>query len=694
MTTPLEFPQSGDTNWAGTGGTTGAKLNSFLDDARDTVLARGYDVKLYGAVGDGVADDTTAIANAIAALPSTGGVIFFPPGTYRTSQHTIPDKPVRFVGSGPGATTLKALTDSGYVFTKTSTNTVTGIAFEGITFDGQSGTNRALVRLEYVANAVVRNCRFVNMTQWGIVLGVTNGVDTSVRNTDVRIEGCYFEGNTSTYEHLLVMNSARVNVTGCTFNITGASSWGIGVYQVCNVVNISGCHFYGAGQGMYYSLSTDNVRVEGSRFESLIGIQGANQSDNGAFSATRVYGLVVADNQFGVSGAYGIQLGAVMGAVVTGNVFRRCQETAVLIDDGNSPVSALPKGISLDGNSFIENNQAGTSHLIHPGILVATGASADLFLTITGNVFLDLQGTPTQRYPITFSGAYTYNDVTITGNNLSSYSGSSVGLDSATIGSRRVVNDNANWVAPSSGLDEAFTTSSQATNRTVSSDSVVGEGNPRFVRMANGYMEWGPGSAGGDTNLYRGAASVLQSDDALIIQSGAVNPGATPEDHTIMAWAFDPCGADDATGVLTAGVVYLAAVHLRSPQTVTKVGVLVETAGASLTAGQNHLGLYDSAGTRLSTGSADTIFTNTGYQTVTLGASQALGAGKFYVAMLANGTTPPALGRGYGSAQAANAGLTVGTARFATNSTGQTTLPASLTLSGNTFAAPIWACLD
>lgn len=43
----------------------------------------GINVKDYGAVGDGVTDDTTAINNAIAALGANGGAVFFPAGDYR-----------------------------------------------------------------------------------------------------------------------------------------------------------------------------------------------------------------------------------------------------------------------------------------------------------------------------------------------------------------------------------------------------------------------------------------------------------------------------------------------------------------------------------------------------------------------------------------------------------------------------------
>src|SRR6266446_4725950 len=40
----------------------------------------------YGAVGDGVADDTAAIQKALNALGPTNPTLYFPAGTYRISQ--------------------------------------------------------------------------------------------------------------------------------------------------------------------------------------------------------------------------------------------------------------------------------------------------------------------------------------------------------------------------------------------------------------------------------------------------------------------------------------------------------------------------------------------------------------------------------------------------------------------------------
>lgn len=54
-------------------------------------------VKEVGAIGDGVADDSAAFQAAVTALPSTGGVVVVPPGTYKLNT-TVTDggKPVKF----------------------------------------------------------------------------------------------------------------------------------------------------------------------------------------------------------------------------------------------------------------------------------------------------------------------------------------------------------------------------------------------------------------------------------------------------------------------------------------------------------------------------------------------------------------------------------------------------------------------
>lgn len=63
-------------------------------------------VKDYGAIGNGTADDTAAIAAAISALPS-GGDVFFPVGTYQVSSAIIMPSNIRLIGTGKNSSIIR-----------------------------------------------------------------------------------------------------------------------------------------------------------------------------------------------------------------------------------------------------------------------------------------------------------------------------------------------------------------------------------------------------------------------------------------------------------------------------------------------------------------------------------------------------------------------------------------------------------
>ena len=48
-----------------------------------------FNVKNYGAKGDGIADDAGAIAAVIAAVPRQGGIVYFPPGIYLLNSSIV-----------------------------------------------------------------------------------------------------------------------------------------------------------------------------------------------------------------------------------------------------------------------------------------------------------------------------------------------------------------------------------------------------------------------------------------------------------------------------------------------------------------------------------------------------------------------------------------------------------------------------
>lgn len=60
-----------------------------------------YNVKFFGAVGNNINDDTSAISSAInAASAAGGGTVFLPPGTYKVTSTIIPLSGVRIQGAG------------------------------------------------------------------------------------------------------------------------------------------------------------------------------------------------------------------------------------------------------------------------------------------------------------------------------------------------------------------------------------------------------------------------------------------------------------------------------------------------------------------------------------------------------------------------------------------------------------------
>jgi hypothetical protein len=68
-----------------------------------------FDVKTYGATGNGTTDDITAINSAISAAASAGGgTVLFPRGTYRTSAEiAVTSSNIHLAGEGIGASVIK-----------------------------------------------------------------------------------------------------------------------------------------------------------------------------------------------------------------------------------------------------------------------------------------------------------------------------------------------------------------------------------------------------------------------------------------------------------------------------------------------------------------------------------------------------------------------------------------------------------
>jgi parallel beta-helix repeat protein len=90
----------------------------------------------YGAVGDGIADDTTAIQAAFtaAALLVSGGIVFFPAGIYKiTTKITISNTPIMVLGAGIDVSVIVNKNDTNGIFDYDTNDVKDAFNIENIT---------------------------------------------------------------------------------------------------------------------------------------------------------------------------------------------------------------------------------------------------------------------------------------------------------------------------------------------------------------------------------------------------------------------------------------------------------------------------------------------------------------------------------------------------------------------------------
>ena len=178
----------------------GAVPRSVQSKERDIVS-----VKDFGAVGDGVTNDTAAVQAALNANPSK--TIYFPAGTYLINVSM--NGAQSLIGEGNLSTTLKPWTNSSAVVTATLFNPPWNYAslIENLTFEGTSksgvgfafgGINPAVLPFPNAAETGFTRfsgCRFNNFEK-GIMCAYGNmGIDIYSCNFRTNKYGVYFLGD-------------------------------------------------------------------------------------------------------------------------------------------------------------------------------------------------------------------------------------------------------------------------------------------------------------------------------------------------------------------------------------------------------------------------------------------------------------------------------------------------------------------
>lgn len=138
----------------------------------------------FGAVGDGVTDDTAAIQAAINALPALGGVVYFPYGNYLISSQLTSSKFIRFVGEGfsnVGGSQGPTQILKGAAMTQAAIKlSVAGSAIENLDVRGAVGNT---------GDGIQISCSRASLINVGVFLmgqdGIRVGEDTGALNCNV-----------------------------------------------------------------------------------------------------------------------------------------------------------------------------------------------------------------------------------------------------------------------------------------------------------------------------------------------------------------------------------------------------------------------------------------------------------------------------------------------------------------------------
>lgn len=346
-------------------------------DFTDAVPLSWYNVKAYGATGNGSTDDTAAIASAIsAATAATGGTIFFPVGTYLISSSLN-------VGGGfPGGLQILGAGWESEILLKGTANCYM--------FDTGNGTGPTYTPGLKIAD-IYLNCNGFHQTASsgalygrGMVFGVLDHVwvdqpyeygvhfyqdglgDYGHHN---RVYGCLFtNGYTSaSYGLGLKFEQADENtVMGCTFQDNGTTTFpSTQLYDTsAGLQSILGCSFVttrSTGCSMVKSDSSPSrLLIHGCHFDS---------STTGNLVELDGPGSNVVGNEFlsfGSSANAAVNMNSV--CTIVANVFYPAGTLGSAINEGSNGDNVVADNVvkgTFSTSNGIFANQAATSRYVN-----------------------------------------------------------------------------------------------------------------------------------------------------------------------------------------------------------------------------------------------------------------------------------------------------------------------------------------
>ncbi len=263
---------------------------------------KGFNVRWFGARGDGVVDDTAAIQRAVDAGVLNGSpngyVVYFPSGAYLISSTinlagTANAYNGQFSIKGePGGTKING-NFNGYLIRRIQAATTAGPnVIRDFTFTNSNTTSgtSGCVSIGGTIGLYVTSCRFQSS---GIMFN-TSEINTSAPDDtfSVTVKDCTFIGNGSAAATTAtgILTHGQTTVTGCDFTVCN-----IGMDVSGNGHVITGCRFEVNKTGMRFGIretgvgwTTGGVTVSGISMEAndiFINIQGLDGASISGVSA-------------------------------------------------------------------------------------------------------------------------------------------------------------------------------------------------------------------------------------------------------------------------------------------------------------------------------------------------------------------------------------------------------------------------
>lgn len=266
----------------------GAMSRTFQEKCRDWVS-----VKDFGAVGDGVANDTTAVQAAV----NTGKGVYFPSGTYLLDTITMIDNTHIFGNGANSILKQNSITGNSYGLlycqSSSSSTFIKNITIQNITLLGKvvaSGFSEFvhLISCHGVQNLLIDKCNITGFQGDGVYIGSSTTGTLERHNKAVKITNCYFDGiNNDNRNGVSIIDCDDIEISGNTF-------------INCTRSNMPGAIDFEPNNDTYAVIR--NARVTNNHFENI----GGNVAVIGfelraAVFTTQPKNFVIANNTYNVS---------------------------------------------------------------------------------------------------------------------------------------------------------------------------------------------------------------------------------------------------------------------------------------------------------------------------------------------------------------------------------------------------------